>query len=281
MKIVGTGKDTRLVFKNADDGFSKDNLKTAFSGDTITFDLTVSQAGNGSFHAAETVTRTIKLKKPTKNLFFEERKSDARYDDLKNAALTRIAAKRGISGEKALALFNSDNYDSDGDGVSNLLERAFGGDSLGNDSRGARPAPVKANDNKEYLFYTVQLRLPDIDGSSIHRREKFRPQNMVFFWGQQVGTAVDLGGGMERVVMHHCCHFCRFYPVHPCSGKQDSLNSNYCPFYTYIKRSAWWDLNPHSLGETDFKSRSVYQFRHSGIQNILYSKNEQRNRQNI
>ena len=88
-------------FQNADDGFSKDNLKSAFSGDTITFDLTVSQAGNGSFHAAETVTRTIKLKKPTKNLFFEERKSDARYDDLKNAALTRIAAKRGISGEKS------------------------------------------------------------------------------------------------------------------------------------------------------------------------------------
>ena len=201
VKIVGTGKDTRLVFKNADDGFSKANLKSAFSGDTITFDLTVSQAGNGSFHAAETVTRTIKLKKPTKNLFFEERKSDARYDGLKNAALTRIAAKRGISGEKALALFNSDNYDSDGDGVSNLLERAFGGDSLGNDSRGARPAPVKANDNKEYLSFTrynsdyqTSMGVQYIVEKSSDRRT----------WSssgvEQVGTAVDLGGGMERVV---------------------------------------------------------------------------------
>ena len=86
-----------------------------------------------SYHAAQTVTRTIKLKKPSRSLFFEERKSDARYDGLKNAALTRIAAKRGISGEKALALFNSDNYDSDGDGVSNLVER-IRGDSSGNDS---------------------------------------------------------------------------------------------------------------------------------------------------
>jgi len=201
VKIVGTGKDTRLVFKNADDGFSKANLKSAFSGDTITFDLTVSQAGNGSFHAAETVTRTIKLKKPTKNLFFEERKSDARYDGVKNAALARIAAKRGISGEKALALFNSDNYDSDGDGVSNLLERAFGGDSLGNDSRGARPAPVKANDNKEYLSFTrynsdyqTSMGVQYIVEKSSDRRT----------WSssgvEQVGTAVDLGGGMERVV---------------------------------------------------------------------------------
>ena len=46
----------------------------------------------------------------------------------------------GITGEKALALFNSDNYDSDGDGVSNLLERAFGGDSLSNDNE-ATPKP--------------------------------------------------------------------------------------------------------------------------------------------
>ena len=67
---------------------------------------------------------------------------------------SRIAAKRGISGEKALALFNSDNYDSDGDGVSNLIERAFGGDSLGNDARESRPAPVKTNDGKEYLSFT-------------------------------------------------------------------------------------------------------------------------------
>ena len=146
--VVGSGKDAKLVFKTTRDGFSKNDLKNKFSGDSITFDLTVSQAGNDSFHAAQSVTRTIKLMKPSKSMFFEERKLDARYEDVKTAALSRIAAKKGLSGEKALALFNSDNYDSDGDGVSNLIERAFGGDSLGNDSRANRPAPVKANDGK-------------------------------------------------------------------------------------------------------------------------------------
>ena len=134
-------------------------------------------------------------------MFFEERKLDARYDDVKTAALSRIAAKKGISGEKALALFNSDNYDSDGDGVSNLIERAFGGDSLGNDSRANRPAPVKTNDNKEYLSfnrynsdYQTDMGIEYIVERSADRRT----------WSttgvEQHGTAVDLGGGMERVV---------------------------------------------------------------------------------
>ena len=84
-----------------------------------------------------------KSRKPSKAVFFEERKQDARYDDVKTAALSRIAAKRGISGEKALALFNSDNYDSDGDGVSNLIERAFGGDSLEMMQERADPLQLK------------------------------------------------------------------------------------------------------------------------------------------
>ena len=199
VKLVGTGKDAKLVFKTSKDGFSKNDLKGKFTGDTLTFDLTVTQSGNGSFHAAESVTRTIKLMKPTKSLFFEERKADARYDDMKTKAMNRMPA--GVSGEKATALFDSDKYDSDGDGVSNLLERAFGGDSLGNDSRGARPAPVKTNDGKEYLSFTrydsdyqATMGVQYIVEKSTDRRT----------WSssgiEQVGSAVDLGGGMERVV---------------------------------------------------------------------------------
>ena len=59
----------------------------------------------------------------------------------------------GVSGEKALAMFNSDSYDSDGDGVSNLIERAFGGGSLGQDSREAKPAPIDKNDGNQYLGF--------------------------------------------------------------------------------------------------------------------------------
>ena len=81
VKIVdGQGADAKLAFATASDGFS------GFSGaDEITFDLTVSQAGNGTYHAAQSVTRTIKIKKPSKSVFFEERKSDARYDEIGRA----------------------------------------------------------------------------------------------------------------------------------------------------------------------------------------------------
>jgi hypothetical protein len=199
VKLVGTGKDAKLVFKTSKDGFSKNDLKGKFTGNTMSFDITVTQTGNGSFHAAEAVTRTIKLMKPTKSLFFEERKADARYDDMKTKAMNRMPA--GVSGEKATALFDSDSYDSDGDGVSNLLERAFGGDSLGNDSRSARPAPVKTNDGKEYLSFTRY----DADYQSTmgiqYIVEKSTDRRTWSSSGiEQVGAAVDLGGGMERVV---------------------------------------------------------------------------------
>jgi len=201
VQVVGSGKDTKLVFKTTRDGFSKDALKNKFSGDSITFDLTVSQAGNGSFHAAQSVTRTIKLMKPSKSMFFEERKLDARYEDVKTAALSRIAAKKGLSGEKALALFNSDNYDSDGDGVSNLLERAFGGDSLGNDSRANRPAPVKASDGKEYLSFNRYSSDYETDMGIEYIVERSTDRRTWSTSGvEQVGSAYDLGGGMERVV---------------------------------------------------------------------------------
>jgi hypothetical protein len=194
--VVGSGKDAKLVFKKASDGFSK----SSFTGDTISFDLTVSNDGSGGY-VPVSVTRTINIKKPSKKMFFEERKLDARYDDVKTAALSRIAAKKGISGEKALALFNSDNYDSDGDGVSNLIERAFGGDSLGNDSRANRPAPVKTSDGKEYLSFTRYNSDYQNDMGLEYIVEKSTDRRTWTTSGvEQHGTAVDLGGGMERVV---------------------------------------------------------------------------------
>ena len=194
--VVGSGKDAKLVFKKASDGFSK----SSFTGDTISFDLTVSNDGTGGY-VPVSVTRTINIKKPSKSAFFEERKLDARYEDVKTAALSRIAAKKGLSGEKALALFNSDNYDSDGDGVSNLIERAFGGDSLGNDSRANRPAPVKASDGKEYLSFTRYSSDYQTDMGIEYIVERSTDRRTWSTTGVElVGSATDLGGGMERVV---------------------------------------------------------------------------------
>jgi len=122
-----------------------------------------------------------------------------RYEDVESDALSRISSKLGISGEKALALFNSDNYDSDGDGVSNLLERAFGGDSLGNDSRSARPAPVKKNDNYEYLSFERYNSAFQADMGITYIVEESSDRRTWTSISNPQSTT-DIGGGMERVV---------------------------------------------------------------------------------
>ena len=198
-KSVLSGAGAKLVFNQKSSNSGADGKFKGFEGaKEISFEITASQAGNGSYHAAQSVSRTVKIKKPSKSVFFEERKQDARYDDVKNAALSRM----GISGEKATALFDSDNYDSDGDGVSNLLERAFGGDSLGNDSRENRPAPVKTSDGKEYLSFTRYTSDFQSDMGITYIVEKSSDRRTWTTTGvEQVTSATtDLGGGMERVV---------------------------------------------------------------------------------
>jgi len=191
-----SGSDAMLVINESGagkfSGFGSDN--------DVSFEITATQAGNGSYHAAQSVSRTVKIKKPSKSVFFEERKADVRYEGVKDDALARISSKLGITGEKALALFNSDNYDSDGDGVSNLLERAFGGDSLSNDRGDTLPEPMKKNDNYERIVFTrynstyqVEMGLEYIVEESSDLRT----------WSEITASpesAVDLGGGMERVV---------------------------------------------------------------------------------
>jgi hypothetical protein len=169
------------------------------SGDELSFDIVASQAGNDNYHAAQSVSRTVKIKKPSKSVFYDERKADPRYEDVETNALSRISSKLGISGDKAIALFNSDNYDSDGDGVSNLLERAFGGDSLGNDSRSARPAPVKKNDNYEYLSFDRYNSDFQADMGLVYIVEESSDRRTWTSISSPLSTT-DLGGGMERVV---------------------------------------------------------------------------------
>jgi len=195
-EVIGTGAKKALAFKKGATGVKKGDFD---ANGELEVTITASQPGNGSYHAAQDVSRTFKIKKPSKSVFYDERKADPRFDDVKNAALSRIAAKKGLSGEKALALFNSDNYDSDGDGVSNLIERAFGGDSLGNDTRSARPAPVKKNDNYEYLSfdrftsdYQADMGIEYIVEESSDRR--------TWTTVSSAQSTTDLGGGMERVV---------------------------------------------------------------------------------
>jgi hypothetical protein len=195
-----SGTNAKIVFieMSANDGVDG-KFKGFGSGDELSFDIVASQAGNNSYHAAQSVSRTVKIKKPSKSVFYDERKADPRYEDVETNALSRISSKLGISGDKAIALFNRDNYDSDGDGVSNLLERAFGGDSLGNDSRSARPAPVKKNDNYEYLSFDRYNSDFQADMGLVYIVEESSNRRTWTSISSPLSTT-DLGGGMERVV---------------------------------------------------------------------------------
>ena len=62
-------------------------------------------------------------------------------------------ARLGKSGDKAAYLFNRDDQDSDGDGLTNLEERAFGGDSLMSDQRSNKPSAIRKGDGYEYITF--------------------------------------------------------------------------------------------------------------------------------
>ena len=204
-KIIGTGQNAVLVIAQK----TNNNAEkfTGFGGaDELAITLQATQAGNGSFHAAAPVERTFKIKKPGKDAFFEERRMDDRFDSKRNSFVSRMTARKGISGEKAMRLFDSDNYDSDGDGISNLMERAFGGDSLTNDSKSIMPRAIRKKDGYEYIVFS---RFSDAYNSGDDKIEYIvETSRDLRTWfdtssaegAQLMGTPEDLGGGMERVV---------------------------------------------------------------------------------
>ena len=161
--------------------------------------MRATQTGNSSYHAAAAIERTIKIKKPGKNAFFEERRMDARFDTKKAKFKQRFP---GLSDEKASYLFDSDGYDSDGDGLTNLEERAFGGDSLGNDSRSVAPKRIsKPGDRKNYISFT---RYKDSFNNGDDRIEYIVETSLdLRTWsssGVTLDSTFDIGGGMERVL---------------------------------------------------------------------------------
>ena len=165
----------------------------------MTLTLVAKQAGNSSFHPAAPVERTFVLRPPGKDVFFEERRMDDRFAGKKSAFKTRL----GVSGEKGDYLFDGDSFDSDGDGVSNLLERAFGGDSLSNDARSILPQRISKGDNYEYISFT---RISDDFNTGDDKIEyivETSTDNRT--WSSSgaeeiTASKTDLGGGMERIV---------------------------------------------------------------------------------
>ena len=136
-----------------------------------------------------------------------------------------MTLRKGISGEKAMRLFDSDNYDSDGDGISNLMERAFGGDSLSNDSKSIMPRSIRKKDGYEYIIFS---RFSDAYNTGDDKIEYIvETSRDLRTWydtssaegAELIGTPEDLGGGMERVVF-------RSKKTRYCRRKHPSVHSN-------------------------------------------------------
>jgi hypothetical protein len=222
VKLKGSGKNARLMFAKTSDGF------TGFgSDDEITLLVKASAAGNGSYNAAASVTREIKIKKPGKSAFFDERRYDDKYDTMRNKFASRILKRMGsklddLDGdgdsdiEDAKLLFDADHFDSDGDGVSNLLERAFGGDSLSNDRRTALPRAINKKDGKQRLSFLKYMNAYNDEGidyiiersTDLRTWTRWTPSTdgatsgitQLDINGGVAGKGKELGGGMERVV---------------------------------------------------------------------------------
>jgi hypothetical protein len=205
-KIIGSGNKAQLVIapKDVDAG----EKFTGFGGGKdLTIKIRASQGGDSSnWHSALPVDHEIKIKKPGKGAFYEERRLDERFDGKKNRFFTRVARK-GISGDKAAYLFDRDDQDSDGDGLTNLEERAFGADSLMSDMGDKKPKAIRKNDGYEYITFN---RYQDIYNDGDDRIEyivetsrdlrTWYPNTDSTNGPIQIGNSIDLGGGMEKVV---------------------------------------------------------------------------------
>ena len=105
-------------------------------------------------------------------------------------------------------MFDEDSSDSDGDGMSNLLERAFGGDSLGPDDKRLTPRRLPATNGKQRIsFLQYQDSFNDegieyiVEVSSDLRTWTTAGVSQVDLDSGTVGVqGADMGGGMERVI---------------------------------------------------------------------------------
>jgi hypothetical protein len=211
MQIIGSGPNALLVF-------SKDF--TGFGGaDELTVSIKATQAGNGSYNAAADVIRDIKVKKPGKSAFFDERRMDPRYEKERTKFARKLFAKKNLKGlidldgsgsitiEDAKLLFDSDEFDSDGDGMSNFMERAFGGDSLSSDAKNTLPRSVNKKDGKQRISFQQYSADYNAEGieyivetSTDLRTWTTTGVTQVDLNGGDSGKGVNAGGGMERVL---------------------------------------------------------------------------------
>jgi hypothetical protein len=211
-QLVGNGASAVLVFNK--------NFTGTIPNGGLAVQITASQTGNGSYNAAAAVVREIIVKKPGKSAFFDERRLDPRYEKERDKFARKLLAKKNLKGlidldgvggitiEDAKLLFDSDEFDSDGDGMSNFMERAFGGDSLSSDAKNTLPRSVNKKDGKQRIsFQKYQDSYNDegieyiVETSTDLRTWTTTGVTQVDLNGAgTAGKGVNAGGGMERVL---------------------------------------------------------------------------------
>ena len=213
-QLVGNGASAVLVFNK--------NFTGTIPNAGLTVQITATQAGNSSYNAAASVVREITIKQPGKSAFFDERRLDPRYEKERTKFARKLAAKKDLKGLidlngdgsvnhlDAELMFDSDDTDSDGDGMSNFMERAFGGDSLSSDAKSVLPRSVNKKDGKQRIsFQKYQDSYNDegieyiVETSSDLRTWTTTGVTQVDLNDGADGTdgkGVNAGGGMERVL---------------------------------------------------------------------------------
>ena len=166
----------------------------------VTLNLNVPEDDN--FVAALPRTRTLEVVKPTKAAWLENRRNDTRYTRLKERFVNnRLNSHSSVTTEQAEYEFDSDNFDSDGDGYSNLFERATGMDSLGFDSQNA-PHFLNPENGKSGISFTRFTNSFSSTGESfqymIEESFDLRSWRTVSLSSEN-SKVIPIGGGMERV----------------------------------------------------------------------------------
>ncbi|MDG1324183.1 MAG: hypothetical protein P8P49_00340, partial [Opitutales bacterium] len=104
-------------------------------------------------------------------------------------------------------MFDSDDTDSDGDGMSNFMERAFGGDSLSSDAKYILPRSINKKDGKQRISFQKYQNIYNSEGieyivetSTDLRTWSTTGVTQIDLNGAASGKGVNAGGGMERVL---------------------------------------------------------------------------------
>ncbi|MBO94108.1 MAG: hypothetical protein CMI32_04305, partial [Opitutales bacterium] len=161
--------------------------------------VTAKRGGDANYYAAADVSRIFEIKPPGRGAFFDERRLDDRFTAVRNKFKARLLQQRGLSDADAQALFDEDSADSDGDGVSNVLERAFGMDSLGPDSRKSLPRGIKTRSDGKQRITFVRYKEAENAENIEYKVEVSSDLRVWSASGVSKESSIDVGGGMERV----------------------------------------------------------------------------------